>query len=283
MLRFVILAAAIVTASEAVTKDSKFIDLTYAFNNQTVLFPGRKPSFNVEFEGFTAAGFWVSSKGFCISEHTGTHIDAPYHFHQTGITLDQIPLDDLIDVPGVMIDVYDKVHIYKNGKLSLIQNYAMTREDIIEWERVNGAIPPRALVLLRSGWGRRWPDSVEYQGLEVNSTTPAPPNAPSKLDFDAKLNSPGFDASAAQYLTTERQVLGVGIDTLNIDIGSSKSFPAHVIFAARGAYMIENAANLHLLPPTGFNLWAIPFKIDKGTGAPIRLMAKLHTTQKNEL
>jgi len=111
--------------------------------------------------------------------------------------------------------------------------------------------------------------------LEVDPNAPKSKSDTPGLDFNAKLNSPGFDASAAQYLTAERQILGVGIDTLNIDIGSNKAFPAHVIFAARGKYMLEMVANLHLLPPKGFRLWAIPMKVDQGTGAPTRVLAKL--------
>jgi len=145
-------------------------------------------------------------------------------------------------------------------------------------KKVNGKIPARALVLVRSGWGSRWPNAKEFQGLEdsATTTTPKPNNndAPS-LDFNVKLNFPGFDASAAQYLTTERQIVGVGIDTLSIDVGSSKSFPAHVIFAARGKYMLEMVANLHLLPPKGFRLWAVPMKVDQGTGAPTRVVANI--------
>jgi len=277
-----ILATFLLPSITARGAKNPFIDLTYAFNNETVLFPGRKPSFNVEFEGYTDGGFWVASKGFCISEHTGTHIDAPYHFHKNGRTLDQIPIEDLIDVPGVMIDVYDRVHRFSGGQLSVIENYAVTRDDILRWEKVNGAIPTGSLVLVRTGWGGRWPDKAQYLGLEPTSTTPAPPDEPSKLDFNVKLSFPGFDATAAKYLAVERQVVGVGIDTLSIDVGSSKVFPAHGIFAARGVYMIENAAYLHLLPPKGFQLWAVPFKVDPGTGAPLRLLARLNEDTKKE-
>jgi len=262
--------------------DAAFVDLTYALNNQTVTFPGRVNRFNVEFEGYTDSGIWVASKGFCISEHTATHIDAPYHFHEHGRKLDEIPMEDLIDVPGVMIDIYDKVHRYENGAVKVVQNYALTREDIMAWEKTNGKIPRGALVLVRSGWGSRWPNAVEFQGLEVDpNAKPAPKSksddAPS-LDFNAKLNYPGFDASAAQYLVSERQIVGVGIDTLSIDIGTSKTFPAHVIFAARGKYMLEMVANLHLLPPRGFRLWAVPMKVDRGTGAPTRVVASIPDT-----
>jgi len=271
-------------AACSVSSQRRYIDLTYAFNNETILFPGRRSSFNVEFEGFTAGGFWLASKGFCTSEHTSTHIDAPYHFNQHGRTLDQIPLEDLIDIPGVMIDIYDKVHHYVDGRLSVVENYALTRKDILEWEKVNGLIPPRSVVLLRSGWGFRWPNAVEYKGLKPTVTEPSPtpattprPAQESTLELNAVLNYPGFAACAASYLATERNVLGVGIDTLSIDIGSSPNFPAHQIFAARSIYMIENVGNLHLLPPKGFQLWMLPFKIDRGTGAPIRVVASINS------
>jgi len=72
----------------------------------------------------------IDGDGMCFP---CSHIDAPYHFNQHGRTLDQIPIEDLIDVPGVMIDVYDKVHHYKGGKLSVLENYALTREDILAY------------------------------------------------------------------------------------------------------------------------------------------------------
>jgi len=150
-------------------------------------------------------------------------------------------------------------------------------------------IPPRSVVLLRSGWGFRWPNAREYLGTKPVVAESAPtrhtptqrprPADQSTLEFNVPLNYPGFSASAASYLSTERNVLGVGIDTLSIDIGSSATFPAHQIFAGRSVYMIENVGNLHLLPPKGFQLWMLPFKIDRGTGAPIRIVASVNEEQ----
>lgn len=74
----------------------------------------------------------VASYGFCTSEHTSTHIDAPYHFNEHGRRLHEIPFEDLIDVPGVMIDIYDKVHVVRDGVLRVNENYGLTREDVLE-------------------------------------------------------------------------------------------------------------------------------------------------------
>ncbi len=63
---------------------------------------------------------------------TLAHIDAPYHFHKDGRKLDEIPLEDFIDKPGVMIDIYDKVHRVVNGNLTLVENYLLTKQDVLE-------------------------------------------------------------------------------------------------------------------------------------------------------
>jgi len=279
----ILLLVATATADHKSSKNkNKFIDLTHAFNNETVTWPGRTSTFNVEIEGYTPDGMWIASRGFCTSEHTSTHIDSPYHFHKNGRRLTDIPLEDLIDTPAVMIDIYDKVHRLVNGELKVIENYVLTREDIIEWESKNGGIPQGSIVLLRTGWESRWPNARAFRG-EHKPTTEAPEETneirknPEVKVGDLDLNFPGYDATAAQYLASEKQVLGVGIDVLSIDAGAnSRFFPAHQVFAARGVWMLEMVANLHLLPPKGFNLWVVPFKIDRGTGAPARVLAKLN-------
>ncbi|ODM93024.1 Kynurenine formamidase [Orchesella cincta] len=238
---------------------NKFIDLTHAFNNQTMSWPGRKSSWYLETEGFTAGGFWVASKGFCTSEHTSTHIDAPYHFSKEGRKLHELPLEDLIDIPGVMIDIYDKVHKFKDGKLNVIENYALTQDDVIEWEEKNEE------------------KDLEAAAAPTNNTVDDDKTIP----LDVNLNFPSFDVSSARYLAVERQVLGVGVDALSIDPGNTKTFPSHRLFASRNIYMLEMVANLHALPPKGFNLWVVPFKIDFGTGAPTRVLARLNNKDKN--
>lgn len=267
---------------------SEYIDLTYALNKDVVLWPGREISFNTEAEGVLPDGTWIASRGFCISEHTSTHMDAPYHFNEKGWRLDRIPFESLIDIPGVCIDIYDKVHRYEDGELKVVENYVLTRDDIIKWEAKFGKIPANAVVLLRSGWGSRWPNKDEFQGIPksmrtttttTESSMKAPLNSTVDLSGSTPLNFPGFDFTAAQFLTTERNVLGVGIDTLSVDPGNSKKFPAHKIFTKKQVYLLENVANLHLLPPQNFRLFVVPFKIEAGTGAPTRVIAYInHTT-----
>lgn len=51
---------------------------------------------------------------------------------------------------------------------------------------------------------------------------------------------------------------------------------AHRHLASKNVYILENVANLHLLPPKGFKVWVMPMKLDKETtGSPVRLIAIL--------
>lgn len=70
--------------------------------------------------------------GLIFSRINSTHIDAPYHFNKEGRKLSELPLEDLIEVPGVLIDIYDKVHKFRDGNLAVVENYAMTQDDILE-------------------------------------------------------------------------------------------------------------------------------------------------------
>ncbi|CAL8102897.1 unnamed protein product [Orchesella dallaii] len=202
--------------THAVCPKPKFIDLTFSFNNETVFWGSRNITFSTEVEQTMPGGFWMAARSFCTSEHTSTHIDAPYHYNQNGRRLHEIPFEDLIDVPGVMIDIFDKVHKFKDGKLVVIQNYVLTRQDILEWEAKNGKIPQGAVVMLYTGWGMRWGDNNEYMGIPEGAKVDLNEFPPSYLNF------PGYDISAAKFLAEERQVRGAGIDTLAIDPGNTK-------------------------------------------------------------
>lgn len=253
--------------NEVVVKPKeKFVDLSYSFNNETVAWPGRTSNFTTEFEGTTPWGWWYAARSFSTSEHTSTHIDAPYHFNENGRRLHEIPFEDLIDIPGIVIDIFDKVHTFKNGKLTVIENYALKREDVIEWEAKHGKVPQGAIVMLRTGWDLRWGDPNLYRGIRGESNDTIVPT---------NMNYPGFSASAAKFLAVERQIRGAGIDTLGIDIGQSRTFPAHRIFTGKNIFLFEMVANLRFLPTRGFKLIMLPFKIDGATGAPCRIIARV--------
>ena len=234
--------------------ERKLVDLTYPLDEQTVFWPTNK-SFKWEKTawGTTTAGYWYASGEFSMSEHGGTHIDAPIHFAEGRQSVDEIPLQNLV-APAVVIDVRHAVENNPDHRLSL--------RDVEEWESRHGSVPSGAVVLAYTGWGKSWPDRQRYLG----STTPSDPKT---------LHFPGFSKEAAQFLVTQRKVDGIGIDTPSIDYGPSQDFIVHQIVNGANMYGLENIANLDKLPPKGATLVALPIKIKGGTGGPVRIIAIL--------
>jgi kynurenine formamidase len=173
------------------------------------------------------------------------------HFSESGRTSEQIPLEQLI-APAVVIDV--------TGRASADRDYRATRDDVLQFEKVNGRIASGTIVLLRTGWSRHWPNAKAYLGDDT-------PGDASKLSF------PSFGADAARLLVEERGAAALGIDTASIDYGRSTDFQVHRIAAARNVVGLENLTNLDRLPPRGALVIALPMKIEGGSGGPLRAVA----------
>jgi kynurenine formamidase len=117
-------------------------------------------------------------------------------------------------------------------------------------------------VLLRTGFGQRWPDRTTYLGTDERG-----PQALAKLHF------PGLSAAAARWLVSEREIRAVGLDTASIDHGPSQTFETHRTLFAAGVPAFENVAGLEQLPARGFRVAALPMLIRGGSGAPLRIVA----------
>jgi len=234
--------------------ESKLIDLTYALDEETIFWPTNKPfTWEKAAWGRTAKGYWYASGDFSMSEHGGTHIDAPIHFAEGRLAVDEIPLQKLI-APAVVVDV--RASVTENG------DYRLSRQDLERWENRHGPIQQGAVVLMLTGWGQGWPDRSRYLG----SATPSDPKT---------LHFPGFSKEAAEFLVKERHIDGIGIDTPSIDYGPSEDFVVHQIINGANLYGLENIASLEKLPPKGAILLALPIKIKGGTGGPVRIIAVL--------
>ncbi|HEX6901274.1 MAG TPA: cyclase family protein [Thermoanaerobaculia bacterium] len=231
----------------------KVVDLTYAFDDKTIYWPTSPTSFKLDrlSYGKTEAGFFYASNAFCTPEHGGTHLDAPIHFAEGKRTADQIPIEQLIG-PAVVIDV--------SAKAAADPDYRLTAEDVRAWETKNGAVPRDTIVLLRTGWGKRWPDRKRYLGDDK-------PGDASNLHF------PSYGAEAARYLVEQRKVKALGVDTASIDHGPSKDFIVHQIANGANVPGLENVANLEQVPETGAWIIALPMKIAGGSGGPVRVVA----------
>lgn len=206
----------------------KFHDLTYTFDNETIYWPtADRFKIDEEFFGRTDDGYFYSANHISASEHGGTHIDAPIHFVENGLPVDEIPLERLTGW-GVIMDVSCK---------SLANNdYLITREDIEEWElRHKLPIPVGSIVLLMTGYGSFWPDAGRYLGTAERGA-----KAIGDLHF------PGLSVSGAEALV-ERRIKAVGIDTASIDYGQSRTYEAHRVLLKQDIVVFENVANLDRL------------------------------------
>ncbi len=257
-----ILAAAVLAATLATTRASAqsldlsrydLVDLTHAFNAKTLYWPTSPSAFSLDTLSYgpTPGGWFYSANAISTPEHGGTHLDAPIHFHEGGATADQVPLDRLV-APAVVIDVA--------YKCEQDPDYRLTTGDIEAFEKKRGKIARGTIVLMRTGWDKRWPDRKAYFGDDT-------PHDASKLHF------PSFGADAARLLVEERGVAAIGLDTPSIDYGASQDYPVHRIAAAKGVPGFENLAHLDRVPTTGAIVIALPMKIEGGSGGPLRAIA----------
>jgi len=232
----------------------KFVDLSHPFNSRTIYWPTAK-TFTLEqvAEGETAGGYFYAANNFEAAEHGGTHLDAPIHFARGGHTADEIPLRRLVG-RAVVVDVTDAALDDRD--------YRVTRGALKAHERRHGRIPRSAIVLLRTGYDRYWPDRERYLGTAELGEQAVP-----------KLHFPGLHHAAARWLVRKRDVRAIGIDTASIDYGQSTAFESHRILGAANVPVFENVARLGRLPAEGSLFIGLPMKIEGGSGGPLRAMA----------
>lgn len=180
------------------------------------------------------------------TESIGTHIDAPAHFFKEGKTIDELPLTQLV-TSTFIIDVRNQVNAD--------DDYLVSTDDIDAFESKYRDILPNSLVVAFTGWSEHWNEPDRY------------------LNRDDKdiLHFPGFSKEAAKLLL-KKDIAGIGIDTISLDPGNSTDFPVHHLMLGNGKIQIENLTNLHLLPPIGAYIAALPLKIAAGPEAPARVI-----------
>jgi kynurenine formamidase len=230
------------------------IDLSHVYDSSTIFWP-TADTFRLEkvTEGMTPGGYYYAANNFFTSEHGGTHIDSPVHFAKGKLTVDQLPLARLIG-PAAVIDVTDRV--------DRDPDYQVTAADIQQAESRDGEIRPDAIVLIRTGFSRRWPDAARYLGTAERGA-----------EAVAKLHFPGLHPDGARWLVANRQFKAIGIDTASIDYGQSTQYESHRVLFERDIPALENLAALDRLPPRGATIVALPMKIGGGSGAPLRAIA----------
>lgn len=208
-------------------------DLTLAVSEKIPMFPGSPQPHFIE---------WVELKKdhynlelLFLSSHTGTHVDAPYHFIKNGKKIHQIKPHRFI-CNAVLI------------KISAKPNYGITKSDILKFEKKHGKIPNGATVVFATGWN----------------------NSLKRRNFFKE--NPGLEISAAKYLASKKTNM-VGIDSPSIDVGKNSTFSSHHILLESDVLILENLCNLNKIKSTKFKLVALPLRLQNATGSPVRAVA----------
>ena len=189
-----------------------------------------------------------------MGEHTGTHFDAPVHW-VTGKDLPDNRCDTISPRrfigPACVIDV--------TAEVARNEDFLLMPEHVTAWERKNGRIPPNAWVLLRTDWSKR---TDRERFLNVMPEGP---------------HSPGFHRTTSELLAKERDILGVGVETVGTDAGQAgrfdPPFPNHATMHGNGKFGLASLCNLDQLPAIGAVVIAAPLKIVDGSGSPLRVLA----------
>lgn len=182
-----------------------------------------------------------------IGEHSGTHIDAPLHFSADGISVDQIPIENLV-CPLCVVDIREKASASPEAQV--------TPDDLAAWIAIYGDIPQGACVAMNSGW-QAHVASPKFRGTD-----------------DAGVQHyPGFHPEAAQMLLEQTGAVGIATDTLSLDIGSTTTFETHYTWLPANRWGLENIANLDAVPITGATLVVGAPTHRGGSGGPSRVLA----------
>src|SRR5246500_5612069 len=238
----------------------RIVDLTQPLTPQTPLLPlpsqwNNTPAFKIwelsHYDERGPAWYW---NAFETGEHTGTHFDAPIHW-VSGKDLPENSVDKISPRkfvgPACVIDV--------TADVAKDPDFLLTVSRVQQWESAHGRIPAGAWLLLRTGWSKR---SDPQQYINLKSDGP---------------HTPGFVKECSEFLAKERNVLGVGVETVGTDAGRAATFdppfPNHYIMHGSGKFGLAGLCNLDQLPPVGAVVIAAPLKIVNGSGSPLRVIA----------
>jgi len=225
---------------------NRVVDLTHVLGTQMPVFPGNDPVQIRVIVTHDKDGYYANRLDF--AEHSGTHMDAPLHFAKDGLAVHEIPPARLVG-PLAVVDIRDRAARDPDAQVM--------PDDIRAWERRYGRLPNGAIVIMQSGWATRINDGKAFLNADESGT----------------LHFPGWSKAATDFLMMERNVIGIGVDTLSLDHGASKDFAVHYSWLPSGRWGLENVANLSDVPPAGAMVVVGAPKVYGGSGGPTRLLA----------
>ncbi len=198
---------------------------------------------------------YAASETITLSTHSGSHMDAPWHYGPTSEgkpakTIDQIPLEWCCG-DGVVLDFTHK----RKGEL-------ITDKDLIEaLDKINYTLKARDIVLIRTDCSQHF-EEEQYQylhpGMSREGTLWLIDQGIRVMGTDAW----GWDASLDVLVAEFKQ----GI--------KGRLWASHYAGKEREYCHMEKLCNLDKIPkPYGFLVFAFPMKIEKASGGWVRVVA----------
>lgn len=224
-------------------KNIEIIDLTHTLSGDVPTWDGScgfDLSINTDYKDCTPPDLFRTQKISC-GTGIGTHMDAPAHCFQGSKTIDMFEMENLAtDCVVIKVDsVAD-------------ENFIIMPEVVEQFEKEHGQIQPNTFIIFYTGWSKYWPDKEKYRN---------------------NLQFPSVHENTAKLLL-ERDIVGLGVDTLSADTGKG-GFPVHRAILGAGKYLVENIANAGAMPVVGAKILVFPMKIKDATEAPVRLVAQV--------
>lgn len=242
-------AAGSLADAYATIAGKEFVDLTHSFGTKTPVWAGfGQATMTAASDPATHQPYTIDKNGFRTTFYSmvgqyGTHVDPPAHFDPDGVTMDKIPLNQMI-LPLVVLD--------DTPFLKGDPNHAFTVDDLGAWEREHGEVPKGAFAALRTDMYKDWD---------------ADPERFKRYPF------PGWSLAALKVLFEQRGVTAIGHESLDTD--TTESMDSETWILKNGHYQIEVMANLDQVPATGAVIVVTWPKVENGFGFPARAFAIL--------
>lgn len=213
----------------------RVVDLSRRVDDATQVYPG-DPEVRLE-PATTLADHGVNVLGVHIGSHSGTHVDAPYHFVEDGARIDE--LDPRLFVgPAAVLDVRGK------GPRERV-----TAEDLRPYEhRLSGGV----IAVVRTGW-------EEHYGTPLYYDHPFLDRGAAQLLLDAGVRTVAVDA--------------LNVDQTVLEGEQPDGYPAHHLILGAGGVIAENLANLGAIDFPEPLISLLPIKLGGSDGAPVRAVA----------
>ncbi|CAN5558576.1 cyclase family protein [soil metagenome] len=213
----------------------RIVDLSHQVDENTQVFPGDPeprfdPATTIDQDGMNVLSLHLGS-------HSGTHVDAPYHFVENGDRIDE--LDPKLFVgPAVLVDVRGKE--------------PRARITVEELQRYEDMLSQGSIAVVWTGWDEHYDTPLYYDHpfLDLRSA---------QLLLDSGVKTVAIDA--------------LNVDETVLEGPHPEDYPVHRLLCGTGCVIAENLTGIEAVDfPEPF-LSLLPVKLCGSDGAPVRAVA----------